>query len=114
MATRKYQQDSEYFLAQAGRELAAGDLPQASEKGWGAAAQILDAVAKQRGWEHNRHRHYLRITGRQPILKMLSLGVLPKNSQSCPKTAQKPRVFGQGRSLLILSTDPSGANNQFI
>ena len=64
MAARKYQQASEHFLAQAGRELAAGDLPQASEKGWGAAAQILKAIAEQRGWEHNRHRHYLRITSR--------------------------------------------------
>ena len=64
MTTRKYQQASEHFLAQAGQELAAGDLPQASEKGWGAAAQILKAIAEQRGWEHTRHRHYLRITSR--------------------------------------------------
>ena len=49
---------------QARRELADGDLPQASEKGWGAAAQILKAIAEQRGWEHNRHRHYLRIVSR--------------------------------------------------
>ena len=64
MTTRKYQQASEHFLAQAGQELAAGDLQQASEKGWGAAAQILKAIAEQRGWEHNRRRHYLRITSR--------------------------------------------------
>ncbi|MYC34761.1 MAG: hypothetical protein F4X64_16495 [Chloroflexi bacterium] len=63
MATRKYQQASEHFLAQAGQELAS-DLPQASEKGWGAATQILKAIAEQRGWEHNRHRHYLSITSR--------------------------------------------------
>ena len=64
MTTLKYQQASEHFLAQAGNELAAGDLPQASEKGWGAATQILKAIAEQRGWEHNRHRHYLSITSR--------------------------------------------------
>ena len=40
------------------------DLPQASEKGWGATAQILKAIAEPRGWEHNRHRHYLRIASR--------------------------------------------------
>ena len=56
---RLYQQASEHFLAQARQELAAGDLPQASEKGWGATAQILKAVAEQRGWEHSRHRHHL-------------------------------------------------------
>lgn len=64
MTTLKYKQASEHFLVQAGQELAAGDLPQASEKGWGAAAQILKAIAEQRGWEHNRHRHYLRIASR--------------------------------------------------
>ena len=59
MTTQQYQQASERFLAQARRELADGDLPQASEKGWGATAQILKAVAERRGWEHRRHRHHL-------------------------------------------------------
>ena len=59
MTTQAYQQASQRFLAQAKQELAAGDLPQASEKGWGATAQILKAVAEQRGWEHSRHRHHL-------------------------------------------------------
>ena len=64
MTTQQYQEASERFLAQARQELAAGDLQQASEKGWGATAQILKAIAEQRGWEHNRHRRYLRITSR--------------------------------------------------
>ena len=34
MTTQQYQQASEHFLAQARQELAVGDLPQASEKGW--------------------------------------------------------------------------------
>ena len=59
MTTQTYQQASQRFLAQAKQELAVGDLPQASEKGWGATAQILKAVAEQRGWEHSRHRHHL-------------------------------------------------------
>ncbi len=59
MTTQQYQQASGHFLAQARRELADGDLPQASEKGWGATVQILKAVAEQRGWEHSRHRHHL-------------------------------------------------------
>ena len=58
MTAQQYQQASEHFLAQARQELAAGDLPQASEKGWGAATQMLKAIAEQRGWEHNRYRHY--------------------------------------------------------
>ena len=69
VTTQQYQQASEHFLVQARlvqarQELADGDLPQASEKGWGATAQILKAIAEQRGWEHNRHRHYLRIASR--------------------------------------------------
>ena len=64
MTTQQYQQASEHFLAQARQELAYGDLPQASEKGWGATVQILKAIAEQRGWEHNLHRHYLRIASR--------------------------------------------------
>ena len=64
MTTQQYQQTNEHFLAQARQELAAGDLPQASEKGWGATAQILKAIAAHRGWEHNRHRHCHRIISR--------------------------------------------------
>ena len=37
------------FLAQAHEELAKGDLQQASEKGWGAASQMVKAVAQERG-----------------------------------------------------------------
>ena len=59
MTTQQYQQASEHFLTQARRELADGDLPQASEKGWGATVQILKAVAEHRGWEHSRRRHHL-------------------------------------------------------
>ncbi len=43
------------FLAQAYEELAKDDLAQASEKGWGAAAQMVKAIAENRGWEHNSH-----------------------------------------------------------
>ena len=65
MTTQQYQQASQHFLEQARRELADGDLAQASEKGWGSAIQILKAVAEQRGWEHSRHRHHL-VTANRP------------------------------------------------
>ena len=61
MATQKYRQTSEDLLAQARGELAQGDLIQASEKGWGAAAQMLKAIAEERGLEHGRHRHLTRV-----------------------------------------------------
>ena len=47
--TKTYQERSWAFLAKAREELAVGDLEQASEKGWGAAAMMVKAVAGQRG-----------------------------------------------------------------
>ena len=38
-----------------------GDVVQASEKGWGAAAQMIKAVAEQRGWQHNNHARLYQI-----------------------------------------------------
>ncbi len=64
MTTQKYRESSHHLLAQARAELAAGDVRQASEKGWGAAALMLKAVAEERGWEHDRHRHHFRTVGR--------------------------------------------------
>jgi len=57
VTTQTYQAASRQMLAQARTELAAGDLRQASEKGWGAAAQMVKAIADRRGWEHKTHRH---------------------------------------------------------
>ena len=64
MSTQKYRDDSRHLLAQARSELAAGDVRQASETGWGAAAQLLKVIAEQRGWEHERHRHFSRVASR--------------------------------------------------
>ncbi len=50
-----YQQRSRELLTKAYQELDE-DLGQASEKGWGAAAEMVKAVAEQRGWEHRNHR----------------------------------------------------------
>ena len=43
------------FLTKAHIYLADGDLLQASEKGWGATARMVKAVAETRGWRHNTH-----------------------------------------------------------
>ena len=61
--TTSYREQSRIFLTQAYEELAKGDLPQASEKGWGATAQMLKAVAQERGWQHRRHRDLYQIVG---------------------------------------------------
>ena len=43
-----YRSAATQLLAQARQELARGDVRQASEKGWGAAAQAVKAVAESR------------------------------------------------------------------
>ena len=42
-------------MGQAFSEWEQGDLRQASEKGWGAAAQMVKAVSERRGWRHRAH-----------------------------------------------------------
>ena len=50
-----YTESSRQFMNKAFNELAQGDVVQASEKGWGAAAQMVKAIAEQRGWTQNSH-----------------------------------------------------------
>ena len=50
-----HRDQSKVFLESAFKELEEGDLLQASEKGWGAAAHMVKAVADMRGWEHRSH-----------------------------------------------------------
>ena len=42
-------------LDEAFEKLDQGDLRQASENGWGAAAQMVKAVAEERGWPQDDH-----------------------------------------------------------
>lgn len=80
MTTDTYRSDSRFLLQQARDELAAGDARQASEKGWGAAAQMVKAVAEERGWEHKRHallwqvaRRLTRETGDADIRRLFQI-----------------------------------------
>lgn len=45
----------EKYLRHAEDQYEMGDLPQASEKAWGAVAHYLKSVAKQRGWRNSSH-----------------------------------------------------------
>lgn len=55
MTMQHHHDASRRFLTQARQELVAGDVPQASEKGWGAAALMVKAICQQRGWDHQKH-----------------------------------------------------------
>ncbi len=59
-----YSNQADVFLKQATEELEKHDLRQAAEKGWGAAAQMIKAVAEQRGWNHQSHRYLAGVVSR--------------------------------------------------
>lgn len=51
----KYANLSQYYIEQAEAYLQRGNLLQASEKSWGAAACALKSIAEERGWQHQSH-----------------------------------------------------------
>ena len=67
MATPNLEEATDYaaqsrdFLEKSRDYLAAGDLHQASEKGWGAASHMLKAVAVAQGREYARHSDFNRL-----------------------------------------------------
>lgn len=67
---RKYLEDAEKFLAE-------GDHAQASEKLWGATAEMVKAVASKRGVELKGHRDLwgfvTKLDGERPELNLLKL-----------------------------------------
>ena len=52
---RKHLNQAREYWRHAPAYLAAGDLCQAGEKGWGTVAQLTKAVAALRNWEHYDH-----------------------------------------------------------
>lgn len=60
---KTYAEQGRIYLAQAYEELEQGDLSQAAEKGWGAAAQLVKAAADERGLPHNTHGSLFRAVG---------------------------------------------------
>ena len=58
--TRYNNETGRDLLSKAWDYLAEGDLLQASEKGWGAAAQMVKSVAEAKGWPHNGHHELWR------------------------------------------------------
>ncbi len=64
MATVEFHvETSRAFLEQAEDEFSKGDTLQAAEKGWGAAAHAVKAVAERRGWRHETHADLFQASG---------------------------------------------------
>ena len=53
--SNKYAELSRWCITEADNYLRHRNNIQASEKGWGAAAQALKAIAEDRGWNHGGH-----------------------------------------------------------
>lgn len=56
-----YREQSREFLQRARFYLENGDLHQAAEKGWGAAAWMAKAAAQARGWEYTKHDEFFTV-----------------------------------------------------
>ena len=56
-----HEAQSREFLTKSRQYLSAGDLHQASEKGWGAAARMAKSVALAQGWQYTRHSQFHRL-----------------------------------------------------
>ena len=56
-----YETQAQEFLAYSRDFLAAGNLHQASEKGWGAAAHMAKAVASAQGWQYETHADFSQV-----------------------------------------------------
>ena len=57
-------QQSRTFLFKSREYLAAGDLHQAAEKGWGAAAWMAKSVAETQGWSYSKHDEFFSVMHR--------------------------------------------------
>jgi hypothetical protein len=55
MESNEYFEQADKFFAEGEAELKRGNLQQASEKFWGAAAQASKAYSEWRGWRHDGH-----------------------------------------------------------
>ena len=62
--TTYYSSTSRDFLTKARSYLDQDDLLQASEKGWGAAAQMVKCIAESRGWRHDGHSLLYQVVNR--------------------------------------------------
>lgn len=63
-----YAAQAREFLVKGREYIAAGDLHQASEKGWAAAARMAEAVALARGWQYSEYSHFHRVMNQAGVL----------------------------------------------
>ena len=92
-----HRERSWHFLTLVDDELARGELEEASNKLWGAAAHAIKAVAESRGWEHYAHAlletavlRLIRKKARRHTLK--GSIILPRTTTNYSMAARRMRV----------------------
>ena len=110
----KYRSAATQLLEQARRELDAGDIRQASEKGWRAAAQAVKAVAERRGWKHDTEADIFNVvsrlvdeTGNENLASLILVaGSLEMNShENCQPTGMVRVGLDQVAEFVALMAD---------
>ena len=104
-----YREQSRAFLRQAIVELSRGDLRQASEKGWGAASQIIKAAADERGWPHRQHR-----TLEQAVANLINETGDPTLGRLFNQASALHTNFYEGTWSVVMVRDALGQVSQFV
>ena len=113
-STANYAAASREFMGKAYQYLADNDLPQASEKGWGAAVEMVKALSEERGWVHDNHRvmfrNVHRLTGETGDGELLTLFGMGHNLHSNFYENWLPRadvrLYLQGVQTLLNKLEP--------
>ena len=72
----KYAELSRWCIGEADNDLRRRNNIQASEKGWGAAAQALKSVAEERGWNHHSRGSVVDIDQHSPMSRTAPTSLL--------------------------------------
>ena len=113
-STNNYWQASREFMGKAYQYLADADLPQASEKGWGAAVEMVKALSEERGWVHDNHRVLFRNvhrligeTGDGELITLFGMGHNLHNNfyENCLPLADV-QLYLQGVQTLLNKLEP--------
>jgi hypothetical protein len=114
VADGKYRRLNGKYLADAEQLLAGGDYVQASEKFWGAVAQMVKLVAASRRWRHSSHRdlrgtvsRLFRETDDQDLLRLFSVAEsLHANFYEDYLQPEDVRVYAEDIRRLIEKLQP--------
>ena len=109
MLESTYREQSRVFLRQAIVELSRGDLRQASEKGWGAASQIVKAAADERGWPHRQHR-----TLERAVVSLIDETRDPTLGRLFNQASALHTNFYEGDWSAVMVRDALGQVSQFV